>query len=150
MQPDFSTYIEYLRKIVRRTCPRCHSTSCIACGETISEGKGRRPAAAKDDDPLFHCSNLQGVILGIGLLMLEQAFSNQSHELVDDHASRAKNNKRRRMDVVLTQKQSHDFDDDENVYYLSTPGKKAKGGIGYAGDQREDVSVASTVGAEAC
>ena len=32
-------------------------------------------------------------------------------------------------------------DDDDDAYYMSLPvGKKARGGTGYAGDGREDVS----------
>jgi hypothetical protein len=97
---DFSIYIEQLQKIVRRTCQRCHLGFCFACGEPVTGEKVQRPAAATDDDPLFHCSNLQGVILGIGLSMLEQMFSEQSQEPSDVPDHKVRNSKRRKMDVT--------------------------------------------------
>jgi hypothetical protein len=139
MQSDFQVYIKHLQRIVRRTCPCCNVTTCFACGEIITEGKARRPAAPSDDDPLFHCSNLQGVILGVGLAMLEQMFSVQSQESADDGDSRAGNNKRRRTEAPKAQSSAQDPDDEDSVYYVSAPVKNAKGGIGYAGDQKEDV-----------
>jgi hypothetical protein len=111
--------------------------SCFACGEIISDDKSRRPTNGAYDD-LFHCSNLQGVILGIGLSMLEQMFFEQCQEAPDGQDPKAKNNKRRR-----TNPKPVDDDENDTVYYFSNPGKKAKGGIGYAGDQREDVSTVS-------
>ena len=140
IQSDFAVYIEQLRKIVRQTCQRCLMTSCFACGETISGDKARRPTAATEDDPLFHCSNLQGVILGVGLSMLEHMFSEQSQECISDQEHKARNSKRRKMDVPTSHTPNQDGDDDDEVYYANVQGKKAKGGIGYAGDQREDVS----------
>lgn len=125
-----------LRKIVRQTCQRCHSEFCFACGEPISGEKVKRPSAAQDDDPLFHCSNLQGVILGVGLSMLEQLFDEQRQEPQDTKDQGSRTNKRRK----TTMTPSHDLDDQDSAYYSGVPGKKAKGGIGYAGDVKEDVS----------
>lgn len=93
----------------------------------------KRPTAATDDDPLFHCSNLQGVILGIGLSMLEQLFSEQNQEPTETREYKARTFKRRKTDI-------HDHDDDDGVYYANVHNSKKKGGIGYAGDQKEDVS----------
>ena len=82
------------------------------------------------EDPLFHCSNLQGVILGIGLAMLEQLFAEQ----VDDAAVPGSKRK-------STNTKSTEGDEDDHPYYMGViKGKKSKNGIGYAGAYREDVS----------
>ncbi|RDB22602.1 Baculoviral IAP repeat-containing protein 6 [Hypsizygus marmoreus] len=129
---EFSTYIEHLRKIARQTCKGCHAEFCLTCGESVSAEKVKRPTAATDDDPLFHCSNLQGVILGVGLSMLEQLFVEQSQEPAENKEHKARTFKRRKMDSAP------DLDDPDAVYYLNISGNKKKGGIGYAGDQKED------------
>ncbi|KAF8486525.1 hypothetical protein JB92DRAFT_3024154 [Gautieria morchelliformis] len=137
---EFSDYIDSLRKIVRQHCSRCSSEFCIACGEPISGDKAHRPNAAKDDNPLFHCSNLQGVILGVGLSMLEQLFAEQSQDYMKSTASVGeKNTKKRKVQDIAP---VDEMDEDEDMYYSSaaTRGKKAKGGIGYAGAAKEDTS----------
>lgn len=105
----------------------------------MSAEKGKRPTTAKDD-PLFHCSNLQGVILGVGLSMLEQLFTEQTQENYDKKECSTRTTKRRKTE----QNSTPDNDEDDGVYYAgihsSLQGKKAKGGTGYAGDQKEDVS----------
>ncbi|KAJ7591087.1 hypothetical protein C8J56DRAFT_934652 [Mycena floridula] len=132
---QFSTYIERLAKLVSKTCPECHSNFCFACGESVSADRVKRPSAA-EDDPLFHCPNLQGVILGVGLSMIEQLFAEQSQEASEEKES-TRTTKRRK----TTSPNSRDFDDEDDVYYAGAagPGKK-KGGIGYAGNQKEDDS----------
>ncbi|KII94754.1 hypothetical protein PLICRDRAFT_47766 [Plicaturopsis crispa FD-325 SS-3] len=136
---DFTTYIDQLKKILRKTCPSCRVSFCFACGEPISEDKVRRPTAASDDDPLFHCSNLQGVILGIGLSMVESLFAERAQDMSDDSSEAPRTSKKRKMASVPKPPISTIEDDDD--YYPTTTGKKAKsGGIGYAGDQREDNS----------
>ncbi|KAK7049543.1 hypothetical protein VNI00_005574 [Paramarasmius palmivorus] len=139
---DFSTYIDHLRKIAPQTCQRCHTEFCFACGETASSDKASRASMAQDYDPLFHCSNLQGVILGIGLYMIEHMFTEQNgegsnSEQTDGKESKPRNSKRRKTDSPAP---SADVDDDDDVYYGAVKGKKQKGGIGYAGDQKEDHS----------
>jgi hypothetical protein len=112
---------------------------CIACGEPISGEKAHRPNAANDDNPLFHCSNLQGVILGVGLSMLEQLFAEQSQDYVRSTAAIGeKNTKKRKVHDIAP---VDDMEEDEDMYYTSPAnrGKKAKGGIGYAGAAKEDV-----------
>lgn len=132
---DFSTYIERLGKAVQQKCPRCHSEFCLACGEPISQEKERMMSASTSNDPLFHCSNLQGVILGVGLAMLEQMFIEKNQDATDSKEQMTRNNKRRKTNGSV----SHDTDED-NIHhaYGSAQGKKAKGGTGYAGDQKED------------
>ena len=93
-------------------------------------------SASTSSDPLFHCSNLQGVILGVGLAMLEQMFIEKNQDATDSKEQMTRNNKRRKTNGFG----SHDTDED-NIHhaYGSAQGKKAKGGTGYAGDQKEDV-----------
>lgn len=96
------------------------------------------------DVNLFHCSNLQGVILGVGLAMLEMMFVEQRRQLGDEQSqggSKAKTSKKRKMDIHPHSSLINGDDDDDDTYYMSLPvGKKARGGTGYAGDGREDVS----------
>lgn len=94
-----------------------------------------------DENPLFHCSNLQGVILGVGLGMLEQLFSEQIRDVgVPRSITENKNTKKRKVGPAGTINPLLDIDDDEDDVYYGAKGKKAKGGIGYAGNVREDVS----------
>ncbi|KIK65287.1 hypothetical protein GYMLUDRAFT_38722 [Collybiopsis luxurians FD-317 M1] len=115
--PRFSTYIEQLRKQVLQKCIKCQTEFCFACGDKITQ---------EGLDPLWHCANLQGVILGVGLFMIERLFEQQKEEsdLKDTTEREAKRRKTR------------DVDD------ADSPGgsRKAKGGVGYAGDQKEDNS----------
>jgi len=82
-KPDFQAYIEHLEGIVPQKCLRCQKTFCLACGEFVHP-ETRPSAASKTNSdaparnhPLFHCSNLQGVILGIGLFMVDRLFDEQ-------------------------------------------------------------------------
>jgi hypothetical protein len=84
------------------------------------------------DDPLFHCSNLQGVILGVGLAMLEQVFNEQNQEHADNNIEPPTRNIKRRKTETSTE-------DEDALYYAGIQGKKAKGGTGYDGDATEDV-----------
>ncbi|KAF9462625.1 hypothetical protein BDZ94DRAFT_1298429 [Collybia nuda] len=131
---EFSTYIGQLRKVVRQTCQGCRSEFCLACGESISVDKIKRPTAATDDNPLFHCSTLQGVILGVGLSMLEQLFSEQNQDVLESREYKARSTKRRKMDV------GPDYDDEDGGPFSNIHGQIKKGGTGYAGDQKEDNS----------
>lgn len=136
---EFSSYLEHLRGIIKRVCPSCNIEFCFACGETINSSHNRSSASSVDIS-LFHCSNMQGVILGVGLVMLETAFAEQRQQASGDNSQgtqRSKSNKKRKLHVHSTPT----GDDDEiDAYYIYPMGRKAKGGIGYAGDQREDTS----------
>ena len=91
-----------------------------------------------EQECLFHCANLQGVILGVGLTMLEKYFLEETSSS-GDVPEKPANGKRRKPQTV----QAHhaDLDDDDDAYPPPpSKGKKAKLGIGYAGDIREDVS----------
>lgn len=109
---------------------------CFACGEPIVSDKTQRSVSESDLDPLFHCSNLQGVILGVGLSMLEQMFAEQTHEVAS-----ATNAKKRKAETPtpLIPVAPQEFDDDDDGMFYGVNVKKAKGGIGYAGNSREDV-----------
>jgi len=86
---------------------------------------------------------LQGVILGIGLSMLEQVYTDVLQEPTDDQ-DKARTTKKRKMDVATSASHpSTPGDDDDDMYWGAMShgkGKKAKGGTGYAGDVKEDVS----------
>lgn len=125
IQPDFTSYILHVRAIVRKKCPRCHSEFCTACDEPISAERTHRPGAASDDNVLFHCSNLQGVILGIGLGILEQQFIEDTGG--DNDSNPGRTSKRRKTSP------------NEESFLHQGRGTRAKGGTGYAGDQKEDV-----------
>ncbi|KAF9247104.1 hypothetical protein BU15DRAFT_38518 [Melanogaster broomeanus] len=142
--PEFSTYIEHVRYIVRPTCPNCNIEFCFACGETINSGNSNSWISASVDVSLFHCSNLQGVILGIGLAMLEMKFAEHRQQSADElsqGAPKAKSSKKRKMDAHPHSSTTNGDDDEDDSYYMALPiGKKARGGTGYAGDGREDTS----------
>ncbi|KAF8627164.1 hypothetical protein AX15_004484 [Amanita polypyramis BW_CC] len=129
MFPDFSAYILRLRKLVRHTCERCQTEFCFACGESITNDRMKRTT---EEDVLFHCSNIQGVILGIGLAMLEQCFAEvtTNSDGIDEQSR-----KRRKM--------SNTEIDAPVAIMLGTGTKiyaKKHRGVGYAGDQTEDRS----------
>ncbi|KAH7914317.1 hypothetical protein BJ138DRAFT_1144039 [Hygrophoropsis aurantiaca] len=138
---QFPTYTDHLRRIVKQSCHACGTVFCLACGESIAAGGNRLGSSACEDD-LFHCSNLQGVILGMGLVMLEKTFAEQREHTTTEPSQKPKTNKRRKVDSpAASSTPTGDDDDDDNFYTAVAPsGKKAKGGTGYAGDQREDTS----------
>ncbi|KNZ79827.1 Baculoviral IAP repeat-containing protein 6, partial [Termitomyces sp. J132] len=136
LYPDFLTYIQQLRKMVGQTCKACNSEFCLACGESSATDKAKRPETG-EHDALFHCSNLQGVILGVGLSMLELLFIEQTQEPRESKEQNSRTTKRRKTDQTTS---SSDPDDEDVAYYGILPGTKKKqiGGVGYAGDVKED------------
>lgn len=137
---DFLLYIQHLRRLVKRTCLSCKVDFCFACGEPVNTGSNRDSSSSGDDN-LFHCSNLQGVILGIGLAMLESTFSEQRQQTSEESSQKSKTNKRRKTDLHSSSSTPKGDDDEDDSYYMSLPvGKKSKGGVGYAGDVKEDTS----------
>ncbi|KDQ17329.1 hypothetical protein BOTBODRAFT_30149 [Botryobasidium botryosum FD-172 SS1] len=133
MLPDFAMYIDRLRNLVPHTCPRCSKEFCLACGEPMKSPRSGTQAA----DPLFHCSNLQGVIIGIGLAMVEQVYAEQSAVIGKPATELDKNKKKRKAAVA----DAAELEDDEEMHPSGAPrGKKAKGGTGYAGARAEDMS----------
>lgn len=125
--------MQRLKSLIRKLCPTCDKLFCLACGEPITE------AQSKDEDILFHCPNLQGVLLGVGLFTLENKYTERySPSGLDDTSQpKSRNPKRRKMG---TGNSSPASEADDYDYGISGPaGKKAKGGTGYAGSQKEDV-----------
>ncbi|KAI0041565.1 hypothetical protein FA95DRAFT_1548568 [Auriscalpium vulgare] len=138
--PTFAQYIAHLRGLVRQKCKKCSKDFCLACGEPCNTPRSQLPADTLDDPDLFHCSNLQGVILGIGLAMLEQLYDDQTQTPSGSQDGRVRTNKRKKTPVTAIAS-PHDIDDDDDNY-LTPPGqgKKSKVGIGYAGDLKEDTT----------
>ncbi|PFH46326.1 hypothetical protein AMATHDRAFT_70134 [Amanita thiersii Skay4041] len=128
---DFSSYVSRLRKVLRRKCEMCSCVFCFACGEPVATDKAK---GSMEDNSLFHCSNIQGVILGVGLSMLEQYFA----ETVTPINNVEEQTRKRR------KTEGHEADLPVVAIMLGTGAKvyskKAKGGIGYAGEQVEDHS----------
>lgn len=141
-QAEFHTYVKYLRQIVPHTCAICRKQFCLACGESFDLSK--QEGCADEDAVLFHCSNLQGVVLGVGLTMLEKMYVEQTQDGPGDQGQKGRSGKRRKTETLSVPVQhildDDDEDDDEDGYYPPVKqSKKAKGGVGYAGDVREDV-----------
>ena len=121
-----------------RVCAGCGRPFCYACGESVTPNPN-----ADEQDCLFHCANLQGAILGVGLAMLEQSFLDETVATPDE----ANKSKRRKVSGNSTPLQN-DLEDEDEAYFALTlqahggpVGKKAKTGIGYAGTQKEDVGL---------
>lgn len=148
IQSSFATYVETLRGIVQHTCPRCHQVYCLACGEGVSanstQAQRNFPGAPGAAHALFHCANLQGVILGVGLHMIEQLFQEQHRSPEDVVAAVVDgvSKKRKVSPATMGMAQTSVGYDDEDEYLSSDMGrgKKAKAGTGYAGLGKEDVS----------
>ncbi|KAI6113724.1 hypothetical protein EV401DRAFT_2058688 [Pisolithus croceorrhizus] len=137
---EFPSYTEHLRAIIKRSCPTCNIEFCFACGEMVNTANNR-PSASSGDTSLFHCSNMQGVILGVGLAMLEATFAEQRQQLIcngNQGPQRSKSNKKRKLHAHSTP--TGDDEESDSYYASFSMGRKAKGGTGYAGDQREDTS----------
>lgn len=148
IQNSFATYIDTLRGIVQHKCPRCSQAYCLACGEGISANSAQQaqrnfPGAPGAAHALFHCANLQGVILGIGLHMIEQLFQEQHRSPEDAVAAGTDGaSKKRKVSPAAGMAQTAMGYEDEDEYLSSDMGrgKKAKAGTGYAGLGKEDVS----------
>jgi hypothetical protein len=78
-------------------------------------------------------------MLGVGLSMLEQKFSDTVSN-TDDSSPVERSTKKRKIEVKPTPSPGGDLDDEDD-YVPVSGGKKSKGGIGYAGNTREDVSI---------
>lgn len=143
-QDDFKAYIEKLRGIVRHTCEGCQKTFCLACGESYSSTEKPRPGMNNEVDiALFHCANLQGVIIGMGLAIVQMHYDFQAGPSPSSPTLPASTEepekKKRKLGSVLKGivPSIHLGPNDEDEY----GGKKSRSGIGYAGTTREDVRI---------
>ena len=140
--------------MVPRTCDRCSQSFCFACGESSTATHNKVSASLDVDISLFHCANIQGVVLGVGLAMLEKSFLDDTVETVPVKSAGRTSRKRRKPEATAAHHHHHhhhhssfsmdafdDDDDDDDAFYPPTvvQGKKPKLGTGYAGDTREDV-----------
>lgn len=131
-KPLFSTYVDRLRTLIHKECTRCTKSFCFACGEPVSGGR----QAKCDDESMFHCPNLQGILLGVGLFMLERLHAEQyspTTHSVDTSDEKARKTKRRKTASPAPDPEDYEY------YGTSAKGKKSIGGIGYAGNVKEDV-----------
>ncbi|TFK93617.1 ubiquitin conjugating enzyme family protein [Polyporus arcularius HHB13444] len=143
--PSFPAYIKHLESIVPRTCTRCSKSFCFACGESNTPNHTKVPGSLEADASLFHCANLQGVILGVGLAMLEKSFLDDAQDPGNQKPGDRTSRKRRKPEApapltAVADMLDDDDDDDDSYYPNVVQGKKAKLGTGYAGDAREDMS----------
>lgn len=95
-----------------------------------------------EEQSLFHCPNLQGVILGVGLAMVEQTFLEEKQEKPEEKSAKPTTGRRRKAAGTPSPHGSTSLDDEDYLPGIPIVGKKAKLGTGYAGDVREDVSTA--------
>ncbi|KIY34108.1 ubiquitin-conjugating enzyme family protein [Cryptococcus gattii E566] len=136
--PKFPQYTTYLNRIIRPHCPQCHQITCLACGERVDRPSALHSQHTKDKAPmiyvpdipspttqeaLLHCPNLQGVILGVGLHMIEKTFS-QSRDPTSstENSGKTPPSKKRKT----------------NGNPPLAAGKGAVKGTGYAGNMQED------------
>ncbi|RPD67361.1 ubiquitin conjugating enzyme family protein [Lentinus tigrinus ALCF2SS1-7] len=142
--PSFPAYIKHLESIVPRTCTRCSKTFCFACGESSAPNHSKVSGSLQVDASLFHCANLQGVILGVGLAMLEKSYLDDAQDPGNQQKSSDRTSRKRRKPeapVAAVADVLDDDDDDDDAFYPTImQGKKPKLGTGYAGDAREDMS----------
>lgn len=78
LQPTFFEYLAKVSQTVHVNCPSCDRRICLACGEDdvgnggsfdaegVDKGKGKAKESTEGPVGLFHCSKLQGVVLGVG------------------------------------------------------------------------------------
>ena len=101
----------------------------------------KQGTAQTNPECLFHCPNLQGVILGIGLATLEEVFAEEGEHVTPSAGDKSKSGKRRKADIIpMPHPIDQDDDDDDDHYPPAFQAKKMKLCVGYAGDVREGVS----------
>ncbi|KZO91353.1 hypothetical protein CALVIDRAFT_521696 [Calocera viscosa TUFC12733] len=166
---DFGQYVSYLRAHGQQQCPSCSVDVCLACGELVSAARADKPKRKDDNplDPLFHCSELQGLLLGMGLSMVEKMFEDQvreaKEERVDDQ-DEGKSRKKRRMatgaspvaQVIANAESSNASTDEEGEeeYLFGVAkggrgkGKRAPTGTGYGGGKEDQTGILAALEAQ--
>ena len=107
---SFLKYVPQLREIVRHECKTCSKEHCLAGGESYNTSKGRAKDDLDDLD-LFHCSNLQGVILEVGMFMLENLYLDQTSNTSSEDGG----NKRKSSEPVHSSSTPDDDDDSHGL-----------------------------------
>lgn len=75
--PDtFALYIQHLEQVVRAKCPDCGRVICLACSDEVAAPSASKEPLLAGDTPatLLHCPDLQAVILGVGLSLVEKMY----------------------------------------------------------------------------
>ncbi|KLT45850.1 hypothetical protein CC85DRAFT_86895 [Cutaneotrichosporon oleaginosum] len=133
---DFTNYTRYLCSILEQTCPRCSHVTCLACGESVNTQKAKISFTG-ELEALFHCSNIQGVTLGVALHMIEQAFGTTLEATQVGAASPAP--KKRKVvslaELLIGEGAESSSSGDEGDFRAAK-----KKGTGYSGSACEDTS----------
>ncbi|KAG8983238.1 hypothetical protein FRB90_006206, partial [Tulasnella sp. 427] len=148
--PTFEQYNESLRAKVVRKCPKCSQELCIACGEMVSDADKNRASHQPRYDPLFHCSDLQGLLLGMGLYMIDSAYASEMLGLGGgDGTESGRAAKKRRVDTSPDESAtppssgniiSNIFGSATGAASAAAAAAKKKSGIGYDGAIKEDMT----------
>ncbi|KIO34017.1 hypothetical protein M407DRAFT_17275 [Tulasnella calospora MUT 4182] len=140
--PNFELYTDSLRAHVVRKCAKCKQEVCLACGEIVSDADKNRASHQPKYDPLFHCADLQGLLLGMGLYMIDNVYASEMLGTGGaDGTDSGRAAKKRRVDTSADDGHSSGnllsnmFGGNTTV----SAGKK-KSGIGYDGAVKEDMS----------
>ncbi|EGG03790.1 uncharacterized protein MELLADRAFT_65352 [Melampsora larici-populina 98AG31] len=72
----FALYIQHLEQVVQAKCPDCGRVICLACSDEVTApSSSKEPSLAGDTSAaLLHCPDLQAVILGVGLSLVEKMY----------------------------------------------------------------------------
>ncbi|KAG9038360.1 hypothetical protein FRB95_001772 [Tulasnella sp. JGI-2019a] len=143
--PTFDAYTAALSQTVVKPCPKCAQNVCSACGEgtTVPIPGVQQPSHVPVYNSLFHCADLQGVILGMGLYMVDTFFSDgwlkssgaKAGEDGEERASKKRKTGNVEADFTSLSVASAVFSG-----LHPGQGKKKASGTGYDGHAREDTT----------
>ncbi|EJT97519.1 hypothetical protein DACRYDRAFT_84483 [Dacryopinax primogenitus] len=168
--PDFEHYVSYLRSHVQAKCSSCSAEVCLACGELATSSRLDKPKRRDGNppDPLFHCAELQGMVLGMGLSMVEKMFEEQvreaQQEQQEDDNEENKSRKKRRVTggasavshiIAGAESSTASTDEDGEEEYLfgvaqagRGKGKRAPSGTGYGGGKEDQSGILAALEAQ--
>ncbi|BEJ13516.1 hypothetical protein CspHIS471_0306900 [Cutaneotrichosporon sp. HIS471] len=135
--PDFPNYTRYLSSIIEQSCPRCAQVTCLACGEPAHGKNKAKVSSTGEIESLFHCSNIQGVTLGVALHMIEEAFGTTldlSQVEISSPAPKKRKIKSLAKMIIGAGPDSDSSSGDDPVRHVM------KKGTGYSGSIYEDTS----------
>ncbi|KAL1412563.1 hypothetical protein Q8F55_000310 [Vanrija albida] len=155
--PTFPAYTAHLASLIEHECPNCHHTTCRACGEAVTTGssskgkaKGKSPNSDGEIESLLHCLNAQGVIIGVGLHMIEEGFSAAPALATPDEKDETHPTKKRKVKKLMSKFVAGGNEDDlsdSDMSETESPalpgnarGRSYAKGTGYSGTQHEDRS----------